>query len=77
MIAELAWYLELAKSEYADDYRQYLDGYGDTPFARQAAAECAFIQIHNALPDWGTIIVDFETHTNKATGERRYVFTHI
>lgn len=70
MQAELAWYLELAKSDYPDEYQTCVSCYGDTPAARSAAAECAYIKMHNALPAWGYVVERFEVVNGN------YLFVH-
>lgn len=75
MQAELDLYLEIAKRDYPDTYKTSRKVYKDWR-ADRMASECAFIQMHDALPIWGVIIARFEIATNRKTGEKNYIFIH-
>lgn len=70
MKSEALQYFVIALRDYPDDYRACAQTYGDTAAAHYAAAECAFIQMHNALPEWGYVVERFELI------EGNYLFIH-
>lgn len=54
----IAAYLAMADP---DTVKTCLDCYKDNPVKGQhAAAECAYIVLHNELPEWGYVIERFE-----------------
>jgi len=59
--SEVTWYAEIARADYPDEYQLAMDTYGNTPRGRQCAAEYAYYMLHDALPEWGTIIERVET----------------
>ena len=62
--------MSFLKSEHVDLLKTCIDIYGDTSAALYAAAECAYIQERDAMPQWGVYIESAE----KVNGS--YIFVH-
>jgi hypothetical protein len=52
-------YYRMAQTDYPDLIASARGAFGRSRQARVWAAECAYIKMHQALPEWGVMVQEF------------------